>query len=220
MSDVESARVDSVGQPMPTLDTAAPGGPAVAARFLALLRRMGFDYSCFRVFSLLVDGVATEKGETLPDGYRFAELSVSDLTECPFPELRDCDEYAGSGSYIFGIFRDDGALVCVQCIWFGQRYRRVRFWPIEAQAAVSMHLVTVASEQSKGLGTKLKRYSAEQMRQKGFTRLYSRIWWTNVASVRVSEKAGWSHVGTTLELLVPGFRRPLRIAVRRFRKDS
>jgi RimJ/RimL family protein N-acetyltransferase len=220
MSDVESARVDSVGQPMPIPDTAAPRGPAVATRFLALLRRMGFDYSCFKVFSLALDGVAIENCEALPDGYRFAELSVSDLRASPFPELRDCDEYGGGGSSIFGIFRDDGVLVCVQCIWFGQRNRRPLFWPIEDQAAVSMHLVTVAAEQSKGLGTKLKRYSAEQMRQMRFARLYSRIWWTNVASVRVSEKAGWSHVGTVLELFVPGFRRPLRIAVRRFRKGD
>ena len=63
------------------------------------------------------------------------------------------------------------------------------------------------------------RLSAEQLRLKGFSRLYSRIWWTNVASLRVSEKAGWSHVGTTLQVTLPGVRRPLDLAFGKSRKS-
>ncbi len=64
------------------------------------------------------------------------------------------------------------------------------FWPLAADDAASVHLMTAAPERGKGLATRLKQCSAERLRAMGFARLYSRIWWTNTASLRVSEKAG------------------------------
>jgi len=49
----------------------------------------------------------------------------------------------------------------------------------------------------------------------GFVRLYSRIWWTNTASLRVSEKAGWTRVGTVLEIHLLGLKNPVRRVFRR-----
>jgi len=179
------------------------------------LRRAGFDYACFKVFTVSLETADPPKGEALRAGYRFAELAPSDLRASPVPELRDCVEYGGPGSHTFGIFRGDGTLACVQCVWFGERYRQRGFWPVEADAAVSMHLVTAAAEQGSGLATHLKRYSASRLKEKGFSRLYSRIWWTNKASLRVSEKAGWSRVATILEVSLPWSDRPIRVVFRR-----
>lgn len=183
---------------------------SIGRRTLALLRRMGVHYSCFRIYTLLLDSTKTKGLEALPPGHRFAEISAGELKESPFSELRDCDSYAGEDSHLFGIFRDDGVLVCVQCVWFGDRYRRHAFWALEADDAASVHLVTAASERGKGLATRLKQRSAERLRQKGFVRLYSRIWWTNTASLRVSEKAGWTQVGTVLEIDLPWLKGPMR----------
>lgn len=187
------------------------GHPAIGSALLSPLRRAGFDYACFKVFTMPLQAMAADGVGALPPGFRFAELAPSDLQASAFPELQDCQEYGGSGSHTFGIFRADGALVCVQCIWFGERYRQRGFWPIEADAAVSMHLVTAAAEQGKGLATLLKQHSAKRLKEKGFSRLYSRIWWTNRASLRVSEKAGWTRVATILEVFLPWSRRPARV---------
>jgi GNAT superfamily N-acetyltransferase len=193
-----------------------PVAPAVLAR----LRRAGFNYACFKVFTLPLGDTTVDRIGALPAGYRFAEVSPSDLQSCPFTELQDCQEYGGAGSQTFGIFRDDGVLVCVQCVWFGERYRQSAFWPIEPDAAVSMHLVTAASEQGKGLATGLKQHSARQMKERGFGRLYSRIWWTNASSLRVSEKAGWACLAIILELFLPWAARPIRWVIRRVPKQS
>jgi GNAT superfamily N-acetyltransferase len=190
----------------------------MATAVLARLRRAGFNYACFKIFTLPLNATTVGRVAALPPGYRFAELSPVDLQACPFAELQDCQEYGGAGAQTFGIFRDDGVLVCVQCIWFGERYRQSAFWPIEPDAAVSMHLVTAASEQGKGLATRLKQHSAWQMREGGFHRLYSRIWWTNASSLRVSEKAGWSRVATILELFLPWTRHPIRWVIPRGQK--
>jgi len=186
------------------------GHPAIGSALLWPLRRAGFDYSCFKVFTIPLEATTADGVGALPAGYRFAELDPSDLQASAFLELQDCQEYGGRGSHTFGIFRADGTLVCVQCIWFGERYRQRGFWPIELDAAVSMHLVTASAEQGKGLATLLKQHSAKRLREKGFTRLYSRIWWTNRASLRVSEKAGWSRVATILEVFLPWSKRPVR----------
>lgn len=190
----------------------------MATAVLARLRRAGFNYTCFKIFTLPLNATTVDRVGALPTGYRFAELSASDLQACPYAELKHCQEYGGAGSQTFGIFRDDGVLVSVQCIWFGERYRQSEFWPIEHDAAVSMHLVTAASEQGKGLATSLKQHSARQMRERGFSRLYSRIWWTNASSLRVSEKAGWSRVATILEVFLPWARRPIRRVIPRVKK--
>ena len=184
----------------------------MAKALLAILRRLGFDYTWFRIYRLsLDDRVAAGLPPTL-NGYRCCELTSAELERSPVEELRTCAPYAGAEAHLFGAVRDDGALACVQCVWFGARYAKDAFWPVDSNAAVSMHLVTDPAERDKGLATLLKKYSAQQLREKGFTSIYSRIWWTNTASIRVSEKAGWKRVGTIVEVKLPVLRRPLRIA--------
>ena len=182
---------------------------------LGLAKRVGIRYSCFRIFAISLKSTTATDEAPLPSGYRFAELSPGDLSACPFPELRECDWYGGPGSHAFGIFREDGVLVCAQWFWFGERYQQQSFWPLESHEAASMHLVSAASERGKGIATQIKKHSADQMRAKGFSRLYSRIWWTNTSSIRVSEKSGWSNVGTILEISLPARSRPLRFVRRK-----
>jgi GNAT superfamily N-acetyltransferase len=192
---------------------------APVRKILAFLRRMGFNYSCFRIFALSLHPSAAA-ADTLPAGYRFAELSSTDLSICPISELQACEGYGGQGAYLFGIFGDNGVLACVQCIWFGERYQQRAFWPLGGDEAASINLVTAPLERHKGLATHLKKHSAERMRQLGFSRLYSRIWWTNTASLRVSEKAGWSHVGTILEVVMPRISKPVRIVFGKHARPS
>lgn len=181
---------------------------------LSGLRRAGFDYACFRIFAFSLDTTRKAPDPSI-EGYRFTELLPADLEACPYTELRDCDWYFGPGSCAFGVFRKDGALACAQWLWFGDRYGQASFWPLAANEAASVQLITAAPERGKGLATGLKNYSAQQMRQRGYSRLYSRIWWTNAASIRVSRKAGWKEVGMVLEVSAPFFSRPLRIVRRK-----
>ncbi len=187
------------------------GESSVARRMLALMRRGNIDYQCFRVYARSLEEVVGEEAHTrLPPGYRFVQVSAADLEACAVAELRACASYGGPESYLFAIARDDGVPVCVQCIWHGTRYREHAFWPLDEREAASMHLVTAESERGKGLATCLKQLSAARLRSEDFSRIYSRIWWTNTASLRVSEKAGWHRVGTVFEIHVPWRADPIR----------
>jgi GNAT superfamily N-acetyltransferase len=188
-------------------------------RLLRALRRRGFDYACFKVYSMGLGDPHVDRLDALPDGYRFDEITSEDLLASPFQTLRDCAWYGGADSFLYALRRSDGVITCLQCIWSGDRFRQQGFWPLGDQEAVSVHLVTPDEERGKGLATYLKQQSARRMRDRGFTRLYSRIWWTNTASLRVSEKVHWSHLATIVELMLPGRARPVRFVMRNRRSQ-
>jgi len=195
--------------------TAPASLSALARRVLALLRRFGFEYACYHVYSLALD--MPRDCEMSSAGCRFAELTIDDLHASPVEAFRECDAYVGKDARLFGVFGDDGVLACVQCVWYGERYAAQPYWPVERDAAVSVHLVTAPDQRNKGLATWVKECSAGRLREAGFKRLYSRIWWTNTPSLRVSEKAGWSRVGTLVELALPGRGQPIRLTFRQGR---
>jgi RimJ/RimL family protein N-acetyltransferase len=182
-------------------------------RLLAPLRRSGFDYSCFKVYSTKLDEPGARTLDALPDGYRCDEISPEELRKSPFPALRACEWYGGPGAYLYGLRRRDGVVTCLQCLWFGDRFREHGFWPLKDNDAASVHLETAEEDRGKGLATFLKQQTAHRMHERGFERLYSRIWWTNRSSLRVSEKAQWSHIATIVEVKLPWRARPLRFVL-------
>ncbi|WP_153147807.1 GNAT family N-acetyltransferase [Dechloromonas sp. H13] len=181
---------------------------AVAALGKALIRTLGVEYCCFRVFSLDLDSLP--EPPTLPQGYRCAEVTGDEVREARQPTIQSEAWYSGEDALGFGVFFGS-ELVALQWIWFGEGYRRRRnFWPLERNEAKSVELVTAPEHRGLGLATCLKQFSARQLAARGFVRVYSRIWWNNWPSIRVSEKAGWKAVALVVELKTPLRSRPFR----------
>jgi RimJ/RimL family protein N-acetyltransferase len=170
---------------------------------LAGARWLGFGYECYRVLRRSLARDERASPPSLPEGFRFAEVSAADVLGSNDTLIRDCDWYGGPGALGFAIRDAREDIAALQWYWFGERYHRAAFWEISASEAASVHLVTLPAHRNQGLATELKRASARAMAQRGFTALYSRIWWTNAASLRVSEKLGWQRVGSTLRILLP-----------------
>jgi RimJ/RimL family protein N-acetyltransferase len=178
---------------------------------------VGIDYSCFRIFMLPLDRLAD--GSALPDGYRFEEVTSHDVASAADELLRKESWYGGEDALGFGVYRGS-ELVCIQWIWYGERYRTKRnFWPLQDGEAKSVQLVTTPSEQGRGLATHVKRFSASRLQRRGFSRLYSRIWWNNYAAIRVSQKAGWREIAMVFELRIPGRSRSWRLVFGKGRRE-
>jgi RimJ/RimL family protein N-acetyltransferase len=186
---------------------------SVAGALLRQARHAGFGYRCFHVMRLPLDPQTAPEAAP-PQGFAFLGVDPHGVEASSDEAIRDTAWYGGPGGEGFALARD-GRIVCLQWIWHGQRLERAGFWPFGQQDAVSMHLVTVPDARGHGLATDLKRLTAARMRERGFASLYSRIWWTNEPSLRVSEKAGWTRVGTTLSVTVPWRRTPLEWRWRR-----
>lgn len=60
----------------------------------------------------------------------------------------------------------------------------------------------------------LMQHCAQELKARGFERVYSRIWWNHHSSIRLAEKAGRTHIATIVELRFFGAKRPLRFVKR------
>jgi len=175
----------------------------------AITRALGIEYSCYRMFSL--DLVSLPDLNPLPPGYRCTEVTGDEVLEAKQPSIQADAWYRGDDSLGFGVYYGS-QLVALQWVWFGDGYRRRRnFWPLEPDEAKSVELVTAPEYRGLGLATCLKQFSALRLAAKGFARVYSRIWWNNWPSIRVSEKAGWKAVALVIELKTPLRSRPFRL---------
>ena len=183
---------------------------AVARPLKALVTAAGIRYSCYKIFALDLRGPLVPP-KPLP-GYRCAPITQADVANAGEPLIR-AEAWYGEGNAIgFGVYRG-AELVCLQWIWHGKDYHEKRnFWPLAQGEAKSVQLVTVPAEHNKGLATLVKLFSAGELSREGFRKLYSRIWWSNKASMRVSEKAGWHHIATVYELQL-GAAKPLRMVL-------
>ena len=180
----------------------------IAALGKGIIRTLGVEYCCFRVFTL--DLASQPEPAPLPPGYRCAEVSADEVRRASEPMIQGEAWYGSDDSLGFGVY-SGSELVALQWVWFGEGYRRRRnFWPLEPDEAKSVELVTVPGHRGLGLATCLKQFSARQLAAKGFVRLYSRIWWNNWPSIRVSQKAGWKAVALVVELTTPLRSRPFR----------
>lgn len=191
----------------PSIDHDATGRMSIARKLLGRARDVGFDYHCFAV--MCADLAATQASEVhLPAGVTFRTADPAWVAADEEATIRDTAWCGGDNALGFALLRND-RIVSLQWFWFGARLKEAAFWTFEPDAAASVQLITVPAARGQGLATFLKQLSAARMRAMGFSKLYSRIWWTHAPSLRVSEKAGWTRAGTTFSVTVPWLNAPL-----------
>jgi RimJ/RimL family protein N-acetyltransferase len=144
--------------------------------------------------------------------YVFAEVGDATL-ETAAGEIRASRIYAGEGAQGFGLF-DGGRPVCVAWFWYGDRYRTRNFWPLAPDEAKLVHIVSSPDMRGRGLAPMLLELCVDAMANKGFHRLYARIWFSNTPSVRAFRKAGWRRVALAFTGRLRGFDREFRTTLR------
>lgn len=170
----------------------------MTSRFIKRVAAACFgDYHFWAVWSFDLPGPPV----TLPPGVEVRPLDASSFAGVEDPEMAKRADFAGECAQGYGLYAD-GRLSSVQWYWWGARYekeRRGRSWPLPPGSAKSVGFYTLPEQRGKGHAALLKQYSANLMHEKGFTKLYSRIWHSHRSSIRVSEKAGWKRVGFYVE---------------------
>lgn len=187
---------------------------AVKSLLKKALRTALGDYEYWKIFAIDLPQNSTES----PENCVVRQISGTELRGFDDPGLKNRAEYDGPESIGFGLFVS-GELACIQWYWWGARYtkeRSGRSWELPPGSAKSIGLYTVPEYRGRGLATVLKQKTAVLMYERGFLRLYSRIWHNHADSIRVSKKAGWIEVGSYVEICPLGKKRYCF----RFRKRS
>lgn len=115
------------------------------------------------------------------------------------PLMSEQAGYAGADAQAYACF-DQGRMVGVCFYWFGARYRQRNFWPLSDGEAKLVQIVSLPDMRGRGVATTLIAASCRDMLQKGFSRLYARIWHSNVPSLCAFERAGWTRVAFVAEI--------------------
>lgn len=173
------------------------------------------DYAFYRIFRLDL--------ERLPEidlrgyeerGFELTPVDVSRVAASGHPEVRARAHYGGTGALGFAVlYRSQ--IVCLQWFWDAKRYQARNFWTIDDRDAKSVDMFTVPDHRGQGLATALKQYSSQEMKLRRFHNLYSRVWHSNRASIRVNEKSGWRQIALVAEFFPFGSSKKLRF-VKRF----
>jgi RimJ/RimL family protein N-acetyltransferase len=133
------------------------------------------------------------------DGCGGGDQAIVELTRDSFdtapPFIRSLQHYLGGESIAVGIYVGDNLASAAVYLWGDKYHRTDGFIPIAQGQAKLEQINTDEAYRGRGLATKVIQGSCRIMRDKGFRRLYARVWHNNNSSVRAFEKAGWTEIG-------------------------
>jgi ribosomal protein S18 acetylase RimI-like enzyme len=139
-----------------------------------------------------------------------ADLFASDADS----GIRGLANYDGEEAVSFALVREQRP-VCGCWYWLGERYRRQRgFWPLRQNEAKLVQITTAARHRGQGLATALIALSSRRMAERGFTRLYARVWHNHEQSLRAFHAAGWHEVALRIGIQPLGRFGPYRVNLR------
>ena len=171
-----------------------------------LARLVVSDYSIYSIYAL---DVAQVRPATT--SLTFGQLDVPQL-ESADTEVKVSRGYAGKDALGFALF-DEGQPVCSAWFWYGDRYRERNFWPLGECEAKLVQIITSPSARGQGLAPVLLDYCLNAMEEKGFQKLYARIWFSNTSSIRAFRKARWRRVALVITLKFRGVHKEFRINI-------
>ncbi len=163
-----------------------------------LARAILGEYSAYYVYAKSGEGNSSTRPQvTLP--FRVESVEESVIQSSPDLLIREQAGYAGPGSHAYACF-DGDRIVGLGFYWFGDRYLKRNFWPLADGEAKLVQIVSLPEIRGRGVATKLIMSSFQDMMEKGFSRLYARIWHSNTPSIRAFERAGWVRIALVLEI--------------------
>jgi len=183
-----------------------------------LLHLLFGEYAIYRIYTCpTADSGALYSSKT--PHFAVRQVDESELANSTDSLIREQTGYLGENSFAFACF-DGERIVGVCFYWFGERYRKRNFWPLDEHQAKLVQIITLPEMRGREVASTLVAVSTYAMREKGFKRNFARIWHSNTPSLRAFTRAGWTYVTTVVEINPLRLRRPLRIRLGRSTRNS
>jgi RimJ/RimL family protein N-acetyltransferase len=133
---------------------------------------------------------------------------IKDLRAHEQQSVRKSAGYAGEGMHGFYV-RHQGELASVAFYAEHSVFENEVVVPLRPSEAGLVELITLPEHRGKGMAPLVISYASAAMFERGFSPLVSWLWWTNSASQRAFEKAGWRFIGMSVQLYPFGRTTPL-----------
>lgn len=160
-----------------------------------LLGKILKDYQLNRIYCLdLPEASDTQGSGRLEGGAVIRPLESQDqFASASDQRIRDHAWYLDEQTLGYGIFENDD-LVCVCCFWpAGHPSLPTRFANLGEGEAAMVDLLTAPQCRGKGYALKIAAYAVTDLSTRGYKRLWTWVWHSNGASIRVFTKAGWRY---------------------------
>lgn len=184
-------------------------GHLVKVLLKKLLRSLLGEYSVYYVYASPAGASVSVRSETNRP-FKVGAVDASAIVSSPDSLIREQAGYGGPGSHAYACFEVD-RIVGICFYWFGDRYRTRNYWPLVEGEAKLVQIVSIPEMRGRGVATQLIAMSSQDMMQKGFVRVYARIWHSNIPSLHAFERAGWTRIALVIEVNPLRQKQPIRI---------
>lgn len=182
-----------------------------------LLKRLAHailgDYSVYHVlYREKGANVVVATGQTSP--YRVVPIDRDTILACADPLMQEQAGYAGEQALAYACMQGD-QIVGLCFYWYGERYLPRNFWPLQSAEAKLVQIITAPRMRGKRVAGTLIAGSCADVMERGFERVFARVWHSNEPSLRAFGGAQWTRCATVIELNPFRRARPFRFRVNR-----
>lgn len=171
------------------------------------------DYSVYRVLCRESGaGVAAASGQAAT--YRVVPVDRDTILASADPLMQEQAGYAGEQALAYACMHGD-QIVGLCFYWYGERYLRRNFWPLKSTEAKLVQIITSPQMRGKRVAGTLIAESCADVMQRGFERVFARVWHSNEPSLRAFAGAQWTRCATVIEVNPFRRARPFRFRLHR-----
>lgn len=184
--------------------------PALIKHYAKKLARLILgEYAAFYIYTRAKESRLSSQAKSTST-YSVKEIDEPTIKHSPNALIQEQAWYAGPGTHAYACL--DGDRIVGLCFyWYGERYLKRNFWPLADGEAKLVQIISLPEMRGRGVATALIKSSFQDMIEKGFSRMYARIWHSNSPSIRAFERAGWARIALVLEINPLRQRRPIRL---------
>ena len=171
-----------------------------------LARHLLRDYSFYHIY------VCNGRSEilSLDTGFRLQPIEKEEIASSEDKMIVQQAWYHGLNTHAYACM--DGSRIVGLCFfWYGERYSKRNFWPLADQEAKLVQLIVLPQMHGRGIARSLIEFATQDMLERGFKRLYARIWRSNTPSLCAFERARWRRLATVIEIYLVFRKNPFRL---------
>lgn len=176
-----------------------------------ILHHLFRDYQFNRIYYKDVSDPQLLLSDVLPDGAVIRLIESSDqLVSSPDQRIREHTWYAGEYAHGYGIWKHD-ELLCICWFWTSGHPGMVgKFSALGDKEAVMVDLLTADQSRGRNYAAAIIRYAERDLLCRGYRRLWTWVWHSNIPSIRVFSKAEWIYSYFLAEFQLFGMNRYFR----------
>lgn len=165
------------------------------------------NYEVYRIYCC--SRVPSEPPPALSDELACMRVTKAEILSAGRQEIREEAWYAGEDSAPYACALN-GDIVSIRFFWFGRRHAAGGLIPLGDGEAEAVRTFTVPEFRGKGLARALGLFSTyDMMVNRGFSKLYSRIWFSNYPAIR-AKLDRFEHISTVVTMQTRIWRKELR----------